>query len=105
MSGGSSTGVLVTEARRSPVLPVASGSAARLSADWENVDDAKYQAGKDGNATSGPEGSEVLAGGGGARPVTISDGRPTSSVIPTMATTAARPPPRPRHPMLPPPNF
>jgi hypothetical protein len=44
--GGNSTGVLVTDARRGPVLPVASGSAAKLSADdvgmdAENVDDAK----------------------------------------------------------------
>ena len=98
-SGGSSTGVLVTDARRIPVLPVASGSAARLSADegrdGENVDDAKYEAGKEENDCAGSAGNEVLAGevlagGGGADTVTISDCRQASSVIAVRAIKAAR---------------
>lgn len=86
--------MLVTDARRSPVLAVVSGSAARLSADEgadaENVDDAKYEAGKDENETAGSAGAEARAGGAGAGPVTRSDWRQASSVIVASATKAAR---------------
>jgi hypothetical protein len=76
--GANSTGVLVTDARRGPVLPVASGSAVKLSAAdegavGENVEDAKYELGKDEKETAGSASAETEFDGEGAGPVTISD--------------------------------
>ena len=87
--------MLVTDARRSPVLAVASGSAARLSVvdegvDEENVDDAKYEAGKEEKEAAGSAGAAARSGGGGAGAVTISDCRHASSAIAVRATKAAR---------------
>jgi hypothetical protein len=86
--------MLVTDASLGPVLPVASGSAAKLrageGADEENVDDAKYEAGKEEKETAGSAGVAARSGGAGAGAVTISDCRQASSIIAARATNAAR---------------
>ena len=95
MTGGSSTGVLVTDARRMPAKADSSGSAAKPSADGGgaerlNVEAAKYESGKEANETGVLAGTKDVFGGPKAGSVTTSDRVQASSAIAARATNAAR---------------